>query len=100
MRAGDAGELVVRKVPGLDAKQHAQGRAFHVRFADPGVQRGRCQKGLGVLGVIGQDVAAELDLTARLMNSLAHLQRFQPGEVVHMGVQQRGRFRQGGRTPA
>lgn len=67
-------------------------------MSDSEVQLGRCNEGLGVLGVIGQDVAAELDLTARLVNALAHLQRLQPGEVVDMGMQQRRRFRQDGGT--
>ena len=88
LRPGDAGELVVGEVPGLDTEQHADGRAFHVRFANLWVQLSRCQEGLGMLGVIGQDVAAESDLSARLINALAHLQRRQPGEVVNMGVQQ------------
>lgn len=43
-----------------------------------------------------QHVVAERDLAARLTDALAHLQRFQPGELVEMGVQQRRPLRQDG----
>jgi hypothetical protein len=98
LRASDAGELVGGEVPGLDAKQHADGEAFHVRFSAHGTQWGRCQEGLGVLRVIAQDLCAEIDLTARLVNALAHLQSLQLGEVVDMGVQQLCRLCQDGGT--
>jgi hypothetical protein len=58
-------------------------------LADLGVQLCRCQKRFGVLGVIAQDVGAEFHLAARLVDALAHLQRFEPGEVIPMGAQQR-----------
>ena len=88
LRPGHAGELVVGEIPGLNAKQHAHRAAFHMRLPDLGVQLGRRQKGLGVFGVVGQDVGAELDFTTRFGDALAHFKRFQPGKVVHMGVHQ------------
>ena len=90
LRPGHAGELIVRKVPGLHTKQHAQRTAFHVRLAHLGVQLGRRQKGRRVLGVIGQNVAAVLHLATGLANALAHLQGSQLGKLVQVGMHQSG----------
>ena len=88
---GHAGELVVGEIPGLNAQQHAHRAAFHVRLPDLGVQLGRRQKKLGIVGVNGQDVGAELHLATCLVDKLAHFQCLQLGKVVHVGLQQCGR---------
>ena len=58
MRTGDAGKLVVGKVPGLDAEDHADRAALHMGFADGRMELHRRQEALGVLGVVGEDVAS------------------------------------------
>ena len=60
MRPGDARELIVGKVPGLDAKDHADRAALHVSFAEGGLEFDVGEETLGVLRIIGQNVGAEL----------------------------------------
>ena len=84
---GKAGDLVIRVVPRLDAKQHADGAAFDHRFT---ARRGDFlggQKGLGVLGVIVQDGGAQGDFAQALWQQLAHFQRDQLGKLLRAFAQ-------------
>ena len=92
MRTGDAGELVVGKVPGLDAEDHADRAALHMAFAEAWMELHRRQEALGVLGVIGEDARAELDLAARFVDALAHLQRHGVRQLVDLRMHQGGGF--------
>ena len=90
MRTGDARELVVGKVPGLDAEDHADRAALHMGFAEGRMELHGRQEALGVLGVVGEDLRAELHFAARLADPLAHLQRHGVREFVGLVVHERG----------
>jgi hypothetical protein len=93
MRARHACELVEREVPWLDAEQDAERAALHVRMPDLGVELGGSQELFTVLRVVGQDVRAEVDLAAGLVDAFAHFQRRQLREVVDVVMHQlRGLF--------
>ena len=64
-----------------------------MRVTDFWIQLDRCEKALGVLRVVGQDIGAELDFATRFVDALAHLQRRQLREVVELRVHQLGGFR-------
>jgi len=57
-----------------------------VCFASLGVELCRREKGLGVLGVVRQDVGAELHLAARLIDALDRVQCRELGEVIDVSV--------------
>ena len=90
MRTGDPGKLVIGKVPGLDAEDHADRAALHVAFAERRMEFLVGQEMLGILGVVGEDLGAELDFSARLVDALAHLQRHGVGQILHPVVHQGG----------
>ena len=52
----------------------------------------RRQEPLGVLGVIGEDVRAELDFSARFADALAHFESHDLGEFVGLGMKDFGRL--------
>ena len=58
MRTGDPRQLVIGEIPGLDAEDHADRAALHVTFAEGRMKLHIGEKSLGVLGVIGEDVAS------------------------------------------
>jgi len=75
VQPGDAGELIIGVVPRLDAEDHAERGVL-----DHSLTTGDCQilgrqEGLGVVGIIFEDVGADVDLTASLGDELAHLKR-------------------------
>ncbi len=86
--AGDTGELVVGEVPRFDTKEHAKWTAFHMRVTNLRIELDRCQKALGILRIVGQDIGAELHFAACLFKAFTHLQRCQFGEIVNARVQQ------------
>jgi len=73
MRTGDTGKLVVGKVPGLHTEYHPDRAAFHVAFAETRMELDWRKKAVGILGVVGEDIGAELHLAAGLADTLAHL---------------------------
>ena len=56
---GKTRELVVGKVPGLDAEEHAERAAFDLCFARTRLEVFWREEALGVLGVVVDDVRAE-----------------------------------------
>jgi hypothetical protein len=50
------------------------------------------QETLGVLGVIGEDARAEFDLSARLVDALAHLERHDVRQFANLRVHEGGGF--------
>ena len=92
MRTGDPGKLVVGKVPGLHAEDHADRAALHMAFAETRMQLHRRQEALGVLGVIGEDVRAELHLAAGFADPLAHFERHRVRELVGLRMHDRCSF--------
>jgi hypothetical protein len=89
---GKARELVVGKVPGLDAEEHAERAAFDLGFARTRLEVLGCEEALGVLGVVVDDVRAERHFAAGLFDELAHLERHRAGELVHARAHDRGGF--------
>ena len=87
MRAGDAGKLVIGEIPRLDAEDHADRAALHMRFAIGRVERDGREEALRILGVIGHDPRAELDFAPRLADALAHLGGHDAGEFVGARVE-------------
>ena len=83
MRTGDPGKLVIGKVPGLHAEDHADRAALHVAFAERRMEVFVGEEMLGILGVVGEDLGAELHLPARLVDALAHLQRHGVRQILH-----------------
>ena len=77
-------QLVIREVPRLDPQDHSQWGADHhgVIIGAGGVKPLGGQESLGVLGVVVEDLRAELHLTQTLGIELAHFQREQPSELV------------------
>ena len=95
---GKAGDLVIRVVPRLDTKQHADGAAFHHRFT---TRRGDFlggQKGLGMLGVVVQNGRAQGDFAQALRQQLAHFQRDEFGKLLRALAQDGSGPRQHGRA--
>ena len=90
VRTGDAGKLVIRKVPGLDAEDHADRTALHMAFAEAWMEFDGRQEAFGVLGVIGEDARAELHLAAGLVDALAHLERHDVRQLVDLRMHERG----------
>src|ERR1700674_261751 len=80
---GKAGELVVGKVPRLDAEEHSEGDTFDLGFARARLEGFRCKETLGVLGIVVDDVRAQSNFAPSLADELAHLERHQPSELVH-----------------
>ena len=80
MRTRDARKLVVGEVPWLDAEDHPDRAALHMALAQGRMQFFIRKEALGILGVVGEDLGAELHLAARLVDALAHLQRHDVGQ--------------------
>ena len=97
VRTGDASELIVGKVPRLDAEDDAERAALHMAVAKARVEFDIRQETLGILGVIGEDAGAEFDLSDRFADALAHLERHDVrqflGLFVHEGRRSRDNFR-------
>ena len=98
MRTCDPSKLVVGEVPGLDAEDQADRAALHMAFAETRMELYRCKEALGILGVISQNVRAELHLAAGFINPLAHFERHRVRELVSLRVQNLRRFAYDGRT--
>ena len=88
MRTGDPGKLVVGKIPRLHAEDHTNRAALHMAFAEGRMKLHRRQEAFGVLGVIGENIRAELDLPESLADALAHLECHRMRELVGLGMQQ------------
>ena len=75
VRAGEAGDLVVREVPRHDAEQHTERRAADDRraLAREKLDRLVLQEVRRVVGVVLVNVGGEIDLGQRLPDGLAHL---------------------------
>ena len=75
VRAGEAGDLVVREVPRHDAEQHPERRAADDRraIAREELDRLVLQEVRRVVGVVLVDRRGEVDLAERLRDRLAHL---------------------------
>jgi hypothetical protein len=86
----DTGKLVVGEVPWLHTEDYAKRTAFHIGFADVGVELYWCEETLSVLGVIGQDFRTELHLSACFIDPLAHLESHWSSEVIYVGMQDAG----------
>ena len=93
---GHPRQLVIGKVPRLDPQDHSQWGADHhgIVIGARGLKTFGRQEGLGVLGVVLENLRAELDLTQALGVELAHLEGEQPGELVQAFA------KDGGGTPA
>lgn len=63
-----------------------------MRFADGRMQFLRSQEALGVFSVVGEDIGAELDLAARLIDALAHLKRHSMRKCLCLFMEERRRF--------
>ena len=81
---GKARELIVGKIPGLDAEEHAERGAFHHCFARARLEVPGGEETLGVLGVVVDDVRAERHFAAGLFDELAHLERHRASELIHI----------------
>jgi hypothetical protein len=84
VRAGEAGHLVVREVPGHDPEQDPEGAAADQRRALAAEQLDRLvgQESLGVVGVEAVDFAGEIDLHQRLLDRLPHLADDDLGQLL------------------
>ena len=99
VRAGYPRQLVVREVPGLHPEDDSQrGADQHGGVVGAGgVKRLGGQETLGLLGVVVQDLGAELNLAEGFGVKLAHLQGQQPGELVGpLAQDRRGTLDDGG----
>ncbi len=84
VRACNAGQLVIGKVPWLDAEDHAYGAGLHMGFAKCWIELYRRKKTLGILRVIGKDVCAEVHFSARFVNQFPHLKSGEFGKLIHI----------------
>ena len=91
--SGEAGELVVGKIPGLDAEEDAEGTAFDYGLTGLRVELLRCEEALSVLGVVGDDGGADRDFAAGLVDAFSHLERHRAGEFIDASTQKRSGFR-------
>src|SRR3546814_7486568 len=73
LRADDAGDLIIGKVPGLDREQYAKRQRQHLRAGSAGNGRGR-HEGFAVLRIIIEDRRGERDLAMRAAGNLAHFE--------------------------
>ena len=87
VRTGDTSKLVVGKIPRLHAEDHANRAALHMGFAVGRMELHWRKKALGILRVVGEDSDAELDLAARLVDSLAHFERHRASKFVGLRMQ-------------
>ena len=71
---GEAGNLVVRVIPGLDPKQNTYRATFHHGLASGCGQLLSGQKGLGMVSIVVKNSGAQRDFAQALRYQLAHLQ--------------------------
>ena len=93
LRRQDASDLIVRKIPRLDGKQHAERLIDEHRLALGRIENRQLlglEQPLGVADVIFEDLRRELDLGLRLGEELAHFQRQELGVVVGITPQDSG----------
>jgi len=90
--AGDARELIVRKVPRLDAEDHADRTALHVSLPNRGIKLDGRKEALCVLCVVREDLRTELYLATGLIDAFTHLNRHRARESIDLGVHKRRRF--------
>src|ERR1017187_974737 len=96
---GKTRELVVGKVPGLDAEQHAERATFDLSFARARLEVLWCEEALGVLGIVVEDVRAEHHLAPGLGDELTHLERHGASKLVDAGAHDSGGLCDHGRPP-
>jgi hypothetical protein len=84
---GKTRELVVGKIPRLDAEENAERTAFDHGLTRLGLELLRREKPFGVFGVVIDDVCANRHFAARLVDAFAHLKRHRAGEFVHTSAQ-------------
>jgi hypothetical protein len=82
-------KLIIGKIPRFYAEDHAKWTAFHMRLANEGIEFRRCQKALGIFGVISKDARTELHFAPRLADPLTHFRGHRAGEHVDPLFQQR-----------
>ena len=92
VRTGDSRQLIERKVPGLDAEDHADRAALHVGCSDCRMKLFRSQEAFAIFSVVGENVRTEIHFTTSFVDQLAHLQRCQMRELVNLGVHKFGRL--------
>src|ERR1035441_6332543 len=96
---GKTRELVVGKVPRLDAEQHAERATFDLSFARTRLEVLWCEEALGVLGIVVEDVRAEHHLAPGLGDELTHLERHGASKLVDAGAHDSGGLCDHGRPP-
>jgi hypothetical protein len=92
VRTRDPGELVVGEIPGFYAKDHADWAALHMALAESRMQLDVGKEALGVLGIVREDIRAELHFPLGFPNALAHLQRHGVRELIDPLVHEIGRL--------
>ncbi len=90
VRTGDPRKLVIGKIPRLDTEDQTDRAALHMAVTQTRMKFHRCQKFLGVLGVVGEDIGTKLHLSAGLADPLSHLARHDARERVSLFVEERG----------
>jgi hypothetical protein len=90
VRPGDPCQLVVREIPGLDTENHADGAAFHVRFANARMKLHRREEALRIGRVVGKNLGAEFDLSASFVDTLSHFQRHRAGQYLDLLMHEHG----------